>query len=472
MSVDFRSVPVPELARQVRSRELSARELALASLARIEELNPLVNAFVALDATRTLREADRVDQLVAAGADPGPLAGVPIGVKDNEDAFGYPTTHGSTLFATAPKATNDSVLVARLRGAGAVVVGKTNLPELAWSGSTTSPLFGVTNNPWQLEHNAGGSSGGSAAAVAAGMVPLATGSDGGGSIRIPSACCGLFGMKPSHGRIPAAETLGAHWLGLSTKGVIGRSVPDVVAALEAAVGPDPSDLRSLPLPHVAWHEAVRDPSVPARVAWSETLGYATIDREVLAVCEQALGVLGSLGAEVVEVDPLFEGDPVDDWDTIVGSCLLTSLEPHRDHLDAVTRGLLALARRAGSLGATALVRSLERCQEMNARLVDVFRRVGLLVTPTTAGAAPPNELQGRGMVDGAVVPEWVRMTYPFNMTRSPAATVFCGLTSAGLPVGIQLVGPQHADAVVLRCAAALEAALGFTALAPVGVEHG
>ncbi|MGH9099335.1 MAG: amidase, partial [Acidimicrobiales bacterium] len=209
-----------------------------ASLERIDALNPGLLAFVTLDEDRALEQAGAVDQLVASGADPGPLAGVPIGVKDNEDAAGYPTTFGSTLFATAPPALHDSVLVARLRAAGAVVVGKTNLPELAWTAHTSNTLFGTTCNPWTRDHSAGGSSGGSAAAVAAGMVPLATGSDGGGSIRIPASCCALSGFKPSRGRVPAGGTRGAGWLGLSSKGLLGRTIRDAVVALDSVIGPE------------------------------------------------------------------------------------------------------------------------------------------------------------------------------------------------------------------------------------------
>lgn len=465
--MDFRDVPVAELARRVRDRELSAREVVGASLARIESSNPALLAFVAVDAERALEQAGAVDQVVAAGGDPGPLAGVPVGVKDSEDAAGYRTTHGSALLAGSPPAVHDSVLVARLRAAGAVVVGKTNLPEFAWTAHTSNSLFGTTRNPWAPDHSAGGSSGGSAAAVAAGMVPLATGSDGGGSIRIPSSCCALSGMKPSHGRVPAGVSKGADWLSLSSKGVLGRTVHDVVAALDAVVGPEATDLLSLPRPESSWHDALVDPRVPARVAWSPSLGYADVDRSVLAVAERALEVLDALGADVVEVDTVFDEDPLDDWLAIVNTCLLRTLEPYEERWDSVTPVLVSMAEHGRALPALRLVRALDRCHQMNLRLVELFRDVRLLVTPTTAGAPPPNALNGKGVVNGVVDPNWVRLTYPFNMTRSPAATVCAGLNDAGLPVGVQLVGPQHADLVVLRSAAALEQAIGFRETAPV-----
>ena len=465
--MDLRHVAVAELARRVRSGETSAREVTAHALARIETLNPTVNAFVAVDAERALEQAAAVDQIVATGGDPGPLAGVPLGVKDNEDAAGYPTTHGSSLRDAIPPAVHDSVLVERLRAAGAVVVGKTNLPEYGWSAHTANARFGATRNPWQLDRSAGGSSGGSAAAVAAGMVPLATGSDGGGSIRIPSACCGLSGIKPSHGRVPAGGRGGSDWLDLSSKGVLARRIADVVTALDVVVGPEPTDLRSLPRPEANWRDALVSPHLPARVAWCPSLGYAEVDTEVLTTCERALRALEALGTDVVEVDAVFDTDPLDVWLTIVGPCLLRTLQPYEEHWDRLTPVLALIADGARSISATQLVRALDRCHEMNLRLVTLFHGVRLLVAPTTAGVAPPISLEGRGIVNGVEDPNWVRLTYPFNLTRSPAATVPVGLTGDGVPVGLQLVGPQHGDLVVLRSAAALEEAIGFDEVAPL-----
>lgn len=468
--MDFRTVGVAELARRVRAAEISAREVAALALARIETLNPVLNAFVAVDAERALEQAAAVDQLVATGADPGPLAGVPLGVKDSEDAAGYRTTEGSALLAGAAPAVTDSVQVARLRAAGAVVVGKTNLPEFAWSAHTANALFGTTANPWRNDRSAGGSSGGSAAALAAGMVPLATGSDGGGSLRIPSACCGLSGFKPSLGRVPAGGPRPESWPGLSTRGPMARRIGDLVAALEVVVGPDPTDLHALPRPEVSWHEAIADPRVPARVAWCPTLGYAEVDAAVLAACERALDHLDALGAEVVEVGTVFDADPLDDWLTMVGAYLLRTVQPlldagapGSDRLDPVVALILDGAR---GVSAARLVQAADRCHVLNLALVSLFHDARLLVLPTTAGLAPPSELGGRGLVNGIVTANWVRLTYPFNMTRSPAATVCVGLVD-GIPVGLQLVGPQHADAAVLRAAAALEAAAGFDELAPL-----
>ena len=466
--MDFRTESVVDLAAQVRNGDRTAVELVDHALVSIEASNPTINAFVAVDHERARRDAEAVDAKVAAGLDPGPLAGIPLGVKDLEDAAGYVTTHGSVSHADSPRSRSDSVLVARLVAAGCVVVGKTNTPELGWKPDTENPLFGATLNPWNLEHTAGGSSGGSAAAIASGMVPLATGSDGGGSIRIPSSACGLSGMKTSLGRVPSGGSQPPDWQNLSTKGPMARRLSDVVAALEVVVGPDPTDLRSLPRPEASWIAALDDPRPPSKVAWSPTLGYAEIDDEVLALCRRAVDVLAGLGTEVIEVEAVFDEDPVDSWLILSG---VFNLRTHNELIGTEGWGSVDPILRMVIEGAMAIspldvVRAEDSCHTLNLKLVDLFHDVRLLVTPTMAAPPPPRALGGAGSINGRQDYNWVKMTYPFNMTRSPAATVCVGQTSAGLPVGLQLVGPQHADLVVLRSAAALEGALGFDAVAP------
>ena len=461
--MNFATDRVTDLAAQVRSGERTAVELTTHSLEMIAAHNDAVNAFVAVDAERALEQAAAVDQLVAGGIDPGPLAGIPLGVKDLEDAQGFRTTQGSVLFANSPEASSDSALVARLRRAGCVVIGKTNTPEFGWTSRTENALFGLTRNPWNLDHSPGGSSGGSAAAIAAGMVPLATGSDGGGSLRIPSAACGLSGFKPSFGRVPAGGSKAPEWLELSSKGTMARSILDIAASLDAVVGPDPSDLSSLPRPDVAWQTAVSDAHIPSRVGWSPTLGYANVDAEVLRACERALGLLEELGIEVVEVEGPFENDCVEPWLEIVGSCIARSLAGYEDHPRyGETDPVLQLLIEGGKqTSAVALLRALDAQHALNLKLIEQFHSVQLLLSPTTAGVAPPNALGGMGLLNGVEDINWVQMTYPFNMTRSPAATVCVGTARSGVPIGLQIVGPQHGDQVVLRAAAAFEAAIGF-----------
>jgi aspartyl-tRNA(Asn)/glutamyl-tRNA(Gln) amidotransferase subunit A len=463
---DFRTTPLAELTRSVRAKEVSARELTQTALDRIEKFDPTYNAFVAVDAERALAEAGALDDRIAAGADPGPLAGIPLGVKDLQNAIGYTTTYGSALHADDPPATADDPFVARLRAAGCVVVGKTNTPEFGWMGNTTNAIFGPSLNPFDQSRGPGGSSGGAAAALAAGMVPLATGSDGGGSIRIPSACCGLAGMKPSLGRVPAGGPNPPGWPDLSTNGPMARRVADVALALDVAVGPDPSDLRSLPRPEANWLAALDDAHVPVKVAYAPTLGYATVDAEVAAACERAVGVLESLGADVVVVDSVFDDDPVGDFLTVTGAATLRTLRPFMGHprWEEVHPVLRYYVEAAQATTAEQLLSVFDNYHRMNLRLVELFHSCRILVTPTCSAVAPLAD-DMVSPVNGVPTANWVQFTYPFNMTRSPAASVPVAMSSDGLPIGLQLVGPQHGDLVVLRTAAALEAAIDLDFLA-------
>jgi aspartyl-tRNA(Asn)/glutamyl-tRNA(Gln) amidotransferase subunit A len=459
--VDFRRQSVTDLAGLVRAGEVKATELVEAALERIEADNATLNAFVAVDPAAALAAARLVDERRRQGDDPGPLAGIPIGVKDLEDAAGFVTTHGSLLHARRDPAIGDSPLVARLKDAGCVVVGKTNTPEFGWQPQTDNPVFGITHNPWDHERTPGGSSGGSAAAVSAGLVPLATGSDGGGSIRIPAALCGLSGFKPSLGRVPGGGPLPPAWGPLTSAAPMARTTADIAAALDAVIGPDPTDLQSLPMPEASWQGSVENPHVPMRVAWSPTLGYASVDQSVRAVCEHAVKVLADLGAEVVELESVFEADPFGPWRTMSDAYLLRSLsEAYGSELwNRVTPRLAVQLERAASATAVELVQAEDECHLLNLRLVELFHDVRLLATPTVATTAP--RCGEPGYVNGQATWGWVQFTYPFNLTRSPAGTVCAGLTDDGLPVGLQLVGPQHADLVVLRAMTALEQTLGI-----------
>jgi aspartyl-tRNA(Asn)/glutamyl-tRNA(Gln) amidotransferase subunit A len=248
---------------------------------------------------------------------------------------------------------------------------------------------------------------------------------------------------------------------------MARRIADVVTALDVVVSPEQSDLRSLPRPEASWPAVLDAPHVPARIAWSPTLGYAEVDREVLALCERALGVLESLGADIVEVETIFPEDPVEKWLTITNVCNLRTLGPYRQHPEwaRVDPLLAALVEVAETTSGVRLIEMLDEQHRMNLALVELFHDVRLLVTPTCAAVPPPLALGGLGMINGEEHANWVQLTYPFNMTRSPAASVPVGLSESGLPVGLQLIGPQHGDLVVLRSAAALEAAIGFDALA-------
>ncbi len=466
--MDFRDHTVEELASQVQAKQTSTRELCQAALDRIEELNPQVAAFVAVDAERALADAGRIDDRLADGEAVGPLAGIPIGVKDLEDAAGFVTSQGSLVHRDDPAAIGDSVLVARLKAAGCVVVGKTNTPEMGHKGDTVNLVFGATHNPWALDRSAGGSSGGSAAAIAAGIIPLATASDGGGSIRIPAALCGLTGHKPSLGRVPTGGPDAPNWADLSCKGPMARTARDTALALDVAAGPEPTDPRSLPAHHGSFRRDLEELHPPRKVLWSPTLGYSPVDDEVRAVCQAAVERLAGAGTEVEEVDVVFEEDPVIDWATLTSVGNLRSI----GHLRGTDQWeLLEPLVRAGADWAEAnasavdVMAANDAAHHLNFKLASLLHDGALLLCPTVASQAP---LIGKdGVLQGVDDPNWVRFTYPFNLTRSPAGSVNAGFTESGLPVGLQVVGPQHGDVVVLRALAFLEDLFGIDRRAPI-----
>jgi aspartyl-tRNA(Asn)/glutamyl-tRNA(Gln) amidotransferase subunit A len=470
--MDFRRTTVAEIAEQVATRAMSAREVVQAALDRIDRYDDELGAFVAVDGDAALVDASAVDARIAGGEDVGALAGVPLAVKDLEDAAGFVTTKGSAAYADGQPAGSDSPLVERLRAAGCVVVGKTNTPEFGWKADTVNEVFGATRNPWSLERSAGGSSGGSAAALAAGLVPLATGSDGGGSIRIPASATGLTGFKPSLGRVPTGGSEPPGWPMLSTRGVMTRRIRDAALALDSVLGPEPTDLVSLPLPEGSWSRSLATLNPPRKVAWAPTLGYGRVDSEVLAACESAVARLEELGTEVVPIDGPFDADPVQDWLALVGAASLRTLDRFRGDDKVWSRidpGLVALVEWArASIGPDGVIAALDACHKLNLALVDLFHGVSLLLSPTVAGQPP--RVGEPGTINGEPDVNWVAYTYPFNMTRSPAGSVCAGFTADGMPVGLQVVGPQHGDVVVLRALALLEDALALEKVPSIGSE--
>ncbi len=460
--MDFRGTSLLELSARVQAREVSARELVGHALAQIERHDGAINAFVAVDGDRALADADLIDRRIAAGAEVGPLAGIPIGVKDLEDAAGFVTTYGSALHVDDAPAQADATVVARLRTAGCVVLGKTNTPEHGWTSDTTSPAFGATRNPIDLERSAGGSSGGSAAALAAGMVPLATGSDGGGSIRIPSALCGLPGFMPSHGRVPNGGTTRGPGSGvMGVKGPMAGRMRDVAYALDVVLGPDPLDPYSVPTHDAPWFPDVAGyVAPPRRVLWS-TMGY-DVDTEVRSICDAALRRIEGAGVEVVPVEQVLTDDPV--WTFLqLWSVYRARAQGHlRDTPDweRIDPGLRGQIDFAAHVDAPAFASALDACYRYNAEFEACFDAHGadLLLTPTVAGQTG---LVGRpGTIDGEERLDWVRYTYPCNLTRRPAGTVPAGRTADGMPVGLQVVGRRLDDRTVLRALTAIEDVLG------------
>ena len=464
----FRGTTVEQVAAEVATREVGAREQVERALAAIERLDATVHAFVAVDPERALADATEIDRRIAAGEAVGPLAGVPLAVKDVEDAIGFPTSQGSALHAGAAPATQDSEHVARLRAAGCVVVGKTNTPEFGWQADTSNEVFPSTVNPWNPERSAGGSSGGSAAAISAGMVPLATGSDGGGSIRIPSALHGLTGLKTSLGRVPLGGPTPPRWMHLSCKGPMARTARDVALALDAVVGFDPTDLQSLPPHHgPSWRSQVDDVLPPRRVVWSPTLGYGTVDAEVAAACRAAVDRLAAAGTEVVEVEAVFDEDPVFAWASVAYSAILRSVSDHRDtpEWERITPGLRTMFDLVAGQSGVDVLRAVDAGHRLNHRLVEVLHQGAVLLCPTVAGQT--GIVGQQGTIDGEPSTSWVSYTYPFNLTGSPAGSVCVGHTDDGMPIGLQVIGPRFGDVVTLRVLTLLEDLLGVDTVAPL-----
>jgi amidase len=458
----------------VRSGELSARELVEASIRAIERLDPAVNAFALVCSERALLEADAVRP-----GDARPLCGVPLAVKDLLGATdGIPTAHGSAAFGDWV-AGHDTAHVRRLREAGAIVVGKTNTPELGLRPVTESARFGVTRNPWKLELASGGSSGGSAAAVAAGMVGLAEGSDLGGSIRIPASCCGVVGLKPSRGRVSIGPDFGDIGGGTPADGPIARSTLDVALALDVMAGYEPGDHHWIgPSPQNFVDTTKRPPGrVPIHLALSAPLG-VPVDEEPRAAAERAARQLDELGHDVREQSPDWNDDAFPSaWSTSVTGALQHIVHVlERLHDRPVDRELLEPATRAWLLESPPV--SLLDYLEAKERLIAFSRRILrswptdlVLVTPTlTKLPAPADGLRSQaGMTDDAVrFSAFVRL---WNVTGQPAISLPLHETQDGIPVGVQLVGPPGREDLLLALASQLEASAGWAPQPPVPAER-
>lgn len=464
--MDFREAPLGIWAQRIAEGALTAEALMVATLDRIDKLNPALNAFTELRPRDDLLEAARaVDRARGRGERLPPLAGIPLGVKDLEDAQGLLSTYGSALYGTAP-AEDDSVLVSRLKQAGAIVVGKTMTPEFGCKGVTNNPRHGICRNPFALDRSPGGSSGGSSAALAAGLVPLATGSDGGGSIRIPAAFSGHSGFKASQGRLPLGDALPPTTGTLAVRGPMTYDLSGTLLALELAQGPHPRDIFSLPTQPGLFSQAAQA-AVPKRVLWAPTLGYAEVDPPVLKVLDVARQRIEAAGYEVVEVSGPFPEHPLPGWWTLWSALLARKLGPYRGteawtQIDPELREIVAYGM--DEVSGADYARALDQCTELAMALEATLAAHGAsLLLAATCPCLPPAH-DAPGIVLGRQTGRWVEMTLPMNMTRMPAATVAAGLGTdeAGfaLPVGLQVLGGQQQDAAVLAGALAFERCLG------------
>ncbi|WP_371582619.1 amidase [Streptomyces sp. NBC_01314] len=452
-----------ELSVALARRELSAREVVTAHLKRIERVNPAVNAIVTLVADRALEQAAEADDRMAAGEPVGPLHGLPVAHKDLHDTAGIRTTSGSPIFADRVP-DRDHLVVERLRKAGAITLGKTNVPELGLGSHTVNPVFGATRNPYDLSRSAGGSSGGAGAALACGMQPIADGSDTGGSLRNPASFNNVVGLRPSPGRVPSWPDK-APWGQLSVKGPMARTVADVALALSVLAGPDPRDPRSLQTPGSTFAWQLDGGLRGLRVAWSPDLGgRVPVDPEVRDALGPAVEAFSALGWDVEEACPDLSGaDEVflaqRAWQVELTYGPL--LDEHRDRLAPDVIWNIEEGRRLGGP-------DLGRAQALHGalfhRVREFFGRYDLLLLPVSQVVPFAIDLAYPTVVDGTPMEtylDWMRSAYLISVTGCPALSVPAGFTPEGLPVGLQIVGPHRRDWSVLRAGHAFERATRF-----------
>jgi aspartyl-tRNA(Asn)/glutamyl-tRNA(Gln) amidotransferase subunit A len=445
-----------ELVAGFAAKQLSPVDVTQTLLARTERLEPKLNAFTLIDPDAALAAAREAEARWHAGRPKGLIDGVPVTIKDLFLTRGYPTLRGSTLVKRDQPWEEDAPCVARVKEQGGVMLGKTTMPEFGWKALGDSPLSGVTRNPWSLDHTPGGSSSGAAAALAAGLGPLAIGTDGGGSVRIPCAFTGLPGLKPSFGRVPAYPP--SPFGMLAHVGPMARTVTDLALFMNVLTGADDRDPYALPRDGIDYRAGLEDGVKGLRIAFSPTLDKAPVDPEVAAAVAEAAKAFAALGAHVETAEPGF-ALPRQAWLTLwwagVAKLLANATPEERQRLDPGLANHLALGERLSAIDF--LVADAVRADV--ARAMNAFhRRFDLLLTPTVAVPALP---VGETLTDPETQTEWVDWTpfsYPFNLTRQPAASIPCGLTKGGLPIGLQIVGRLYDDALVLRAARAYERA--------------
>lgn len=456
-----------ELRARYAAREISPVEVLDATVKRIEEVNPTLNALVTPTVEAAREQALRAERTYSRGAASAdePLLGIPITVKDTIATKGIRTTAGSLLLSE-DRPRDDAPAVERLLRAGVVLLGKTNTSEFGWKGETSNRVFGTTRNPWNTERTPGGSSGGAGACVAAGIGPVGIGTDGGGSIRIPAAFCGVFGFKATFGVIPYAPNGPLESLGHT--GILSRSVEDAALFLTTMAGVEPRDRLSQNCPRRDWLSGLKSGIRGLRVAWSGTLGYAPVEAEVAARTRDAARVLEEAGATVEDVDVSF-ADPHEIFFVFFATA---NSGMHRHEWPAVREridpGRVEMVEAGFAMSAADVGEALIRRARWSEQMVKFMEPYDLLLTPTVPLTAFEAGLDGPGEVDGVPTPHlaWSPFTYPMNLTGQPAASIPCGVAENGLPIGLQVVGKRHDDATVLRACAMFETLRPWAELGP------
>ncbi len=437
-------------------------------LQRIAKLNPVLNAFCLVDEEAALKSAGVSEQRWQAhrhnGSAVGALEGVPASIKDLLLTRGWPTLRGSRTVNPQQNWDVDAPVTARLREAGAVLLGKTTTPEFGCKGETNSLLTGISRNPWNTAHTPGGSSGGASAAVSAGLGPLAIGTDGAGSVRIPAAFCGNVGMKPSFGRIPAYPL--SPFGSVAHLGPHAMSVTDVALMMNTITRPDARDWTALPFDNIDYTAGLKDGVKGLRVAYSPTLGYAkNVHPDIAAAVKKAASYLAQLGAQVEQVDPGIE-DPLDITTGLWFAGAYQVWRALSKEQQALTDSDFAAQAALGErLDVNAVHQLNQRRGLLGSHLRQFMQRFDLILTPSTAVPAFKALPAGHSAMNSEAMLGWTPFSYPFNLSQQPAISLPCGLTADGLPMGVQLVGPMFADALVLRAAKALETC--YVCLRPV-----
>ena len=461
-SADLCFTPAVELRDMIRKKFISPVELVETFLERIEKINPKINAYCTVAAEIAQKRAMEIESAIMRGNEVGPLGGIPVSIKDVTLTAGIRTTFGSKLYENFVPA-EDELVVERVKRAGGIIIGKTNTPEFASVGATFNDLFGITRNPWNTDFSVGGSSGGAAAAVAAGLGPLAQGNDLGGSVRIPASFCGVVGLRPSPGRIPWYPHK-LHWDDLMAQGPIARTVGDIALMLDAVSGPDRRSPVSLPAEKTGFLQAAKNPEARnLKVAWGGNLNLVPVKREILEIAGAATDVFRRLGSEVVETHPDFNGIR----EVALTYRGLSYVAQYQDQMDTpefkrlvgpIVKGHI---ERGLKLSVQDIARAQRRRSEIWEKVSNFFDKYDLLLTPTLPIPPFPAETQYPTEIDGQPMEnpvDWVMMTYAMTMMGLPAISVPCGWTKNGLPVGLQIVGRRYSEAALLQAAAAYESA--------------